>query len=162
MIKHDCMWSLSPTVARQAFSMTALAWVESPLDSSHLFIIPRVMQRDFGLVNRHIRYLGQFDPKEIPFESHPCHVPLLLFYHRTLTNPSPQGKEVFPSYTSLGYPAGFLHVRVVIVARGFQPVFVACSWLPGLCSMASGTHLAMSCTMKTALVWGGSLPVPLP
>jgi hypothetical protein len=59
MIKQDCMWSVSPTVAQQAFSRAALAWVESPLDSSHLFIVPQVMQRNlFGRVNKHIQYLG--------------------------------------------------------------------------------------------------------
>jgi hypothetical protein len=80
MVKRDCIWSVSPTVARQAFTAAALAWAESPLDSSHLFIVPRVMQRDFGRVNRHIIYLGQFDPKELPLQTHPCRVPLLLFY----------------------------------------------------------------------------------
>jgi hypothetical protein len=91
MIKQDCVWSVSPTVARQAFSTAALAWVESPLDSSHLFIVPRVMQRDFGRVNKHIHYLGQYDPKALALPSHPCRVPLLLFYlprhHRALASP---------------------------------------------------------------------------
>jgi hypothetical protein len=80
MVKRHCVWSVSPTVARQAFTTAALAWAESPLDSSHLFIVPRVMQRDFGRVNRHIQFIGQFSPKDLPFLSHPCRVPLLLFY----------------------------------------------------------------------------------
>jgi hypothetical protein len=81
MIKQHCVWSLSPTVARQALTTAALAWAESPLDSSHLFIVPRIMQRDFGRVNRHILYLGQYDPKEMLFlTNHPCRVPLLVFF----------------------------------------------------------------------------------
>jgi hypothetical protein len=59
MIKQDCLWAISPTVARQAISTALSAWVESPLNSSHLFLVPRVMQRDFGRLNRHIQFLGQ-------------------------------------------------------------------------------------------------------
>jgi hypothetical protein len=81
MLQQDYCWSLSPTGARQAFTTAALAWAESPLDSSHLFIIvPRVMRCNFGCVNCHIIFIGQFDPKELTFLSHPCCVPLLLFY----------------------------------------------------------------------------------
>jgi hypothetical protein len=96
MIKQHCIWSLSPTVARQALTTAALAWAESPLDSSHLFIVPRIMQRDFGRVNRHILYLGQYDPKELPFlTNHPSRVPLLVFFlppHRRslITKPAPR------------------------------------------------------------------------
>jgi hypothetical protein len=39
MIKQDCVWSVSPTVARQAFTAAALTWAESPLDSSHLLLL---------------------------------------------------------------------------------------------------------------------------
>jgi hypothetical protein len=93
MLKRHCLWSVSPTVARQAFTTAAQAWVESPLDSSHLFIVPRVMQQDFGRINRHIQYIDQFNPKELPLQSHPSRVPLLLFYlpphSRTLSSQPP-------------------------------------------------------------------------
>jgi hypothetical protein len=101
MLQQHCVWSLSPTVARQAFTTAALAWVESPLNSSHLFIVPRVMQRDFGRVNKHIQYLGQFDPKDLPLSSHhPCRVPLLLFYlppHRRILAPPASRRLDLPS-----------------------------------------------------------------
>jgi hypothetical protein len=100
MLKQPCIWSVSPTVARQAFTTAALAWVKSPLDSSHLFIVPRVMQHNFGRINKHIRYLGQFDPKDLPFISHPCRGPLLLFYlppHCRVLSPAPSRRLDRPS-----------------------------------------------------------------
>jgi hypothetical protein len=104
MLQRDCIWSVSPTTARQAFTTAALAWVESPLDSSHLFIVPRVMQRDFGRINRHIQYIGQFDPKTVPLQSHPCRVPLLIFYlppHRRSLAPRPARRVDLPSFPRL-------------------------------------------------------------
>jgi hypothetical protein len=104
MIRQHCVWSVSPTVARQALTTAALAWAESPLDSSHLFLVPRVMQRDFGRINRHIQYLGQFDPTGIPLQSHPCRVPLLLFYlpphHRCLAPQAPRRVDM-PSFSRM-------------------------------------------------------------
>jgi hypothetical protein len=98
MVKHDCVWSVSPTMAPQAFSTAALAWVKSPLDSSHLFSVPRVMQRDLVPVNKHIRYLGQYDHKELALKAYPFRVPLLLFYlpchHRALASPDLQQMDL--------------------------------------------------------------------
>lgn len=104
MLKRHCVWSVSPTVARQAFTTAALAWVESPLDSSHLFIVPRIMQRDFGRVNWHIIFLGQFDPKTVPHQAHPCRVPLLLFYlppHRRCLESKPAPRLDLPSFPKM-------------------------------------------------------------
>jgi hypothetical protein len=44
-------------VARQAITHALVAWVESPLDSQHLFCIIRVMQRYCGRVKK-ARLLG--------------------------------------------------------------------------------------------------------
>jgi hypothetical protein len=40
-------WILSPGVARKCFTAAIMVWVESPWDSSHLFLIPRIQQRSF-------------------------------------------------------------------------------------------------------------------
>jgi hypothetical protein len=101
MLKPDCIWPVSPTVAQQALTTAALAWAESPLDSSHLFLVPHVLQCDFGCINCHIQYLGQFDPKELPLHSHPCCVPLLLFYlppHRRSICPQASCRMDLPSF----------------------------------------------------------------
>jgi hypothetical protein len=56
-----------------------MAWVESPWDSSHLFLVPRIQQRSFGRVNKHVEFIGQF--KEIPWGStHSPLVPFVLYY----------------------------------------------------------------------------------
>jgi hypothetical protein len=115
MIKQDCVWSLSPTVARQALTAAALAWAESPLDSSHLFIVPRVMQRDFGRVNRHILYLGQFNPKDLAFLAHPCRVPLLLFYlppHRRSLFSTPARRLDLPTFPTFPHPPAWVARQV--------------------------------------------------
>jgi hypothetical protein len=57
-------WVLSPGVARQGFTAAIMAWVESPWDSSQLFVVPRIQQRSLGRVNKHVQFIGQF--KEIP------------------------------------------------------------------------------------------------
>jgi hypothetical protein len=80
LIKQHTFWVVPPSMARQAMSTALMAWVESPLDSSHLFVVPRILQREFGRVNKHIRYIGQFHdlpPASLP--SSPL-VPFSLFY----------------------------------------------------------------------------------
>jgi hypothetical protein len=72
-------WVLSPGVARQGFTAAIMAWVESPWDSSHLFLVPRIQQRSFGRVNKHVEFIGQF--KEIPWgRTHSPLVPFVLYY----------------------------------------------------------------------------------
>jgi hypothetical protein len=60
-------------------SAAALSWVESPLDSEHLFVVPHIHQWDFGHVNKHIVYMGQFDDVPLPPNFSP-YVPFLLFH----------------------------------------------------------------------------------
>lgn len=66
-----------------------LAWAKSPLDSTHTFLIPRILQRSYGRVNKAIVYLGQYSAQDA------CGltllVPLTLFHLpqwvRTLPDP---------------------------------------------------------------------------
>jgi hypothetical protein len=44
MMYTNTLWVLSPDVARQGFTAAIMAWVESPCDSSHLFLVPRIQQ----------------------------------------------------------------------------------------------------------------------
>jgi hypothetical protein len=69
---------LSPGFTRQGFTAAIMAWVEPPWDSSHLFLVPRIQQRRFGCVNKHVEFIGQF--KEIPWgRTHSPLVPFVLF-----------------------------------------------------------------------------------
>ena len=77
LINRYCIWFVSPSLARQAMTAAIQAWCESPLTSSHFFVIPRVLQRDYGRVNKHVDYLGQFDSPDAPL-SHP--LPIVVFF----------------------------------------------------------------------------------
>jgi hypothetical protein len=56
-----------------------MAWVEPPWDSSHLFLVPRIHQKIFGRVNKHVEFIGKF--KEIPWgRAHSHFVPFVMYY----------------------------------------------------------------------------------
>jgi hypothetical protein len=79
LLGQHCLWSLSPTTARQGFTAGVLAWIQRPWESSHIFIVPRLLQRDFGAVNKNIIFCGQHDSLPLPSDFDPL-VPFLLFY----------------------------------------------------------------------------------
>jgi hypothetical protein len=60
----NTFWVLSPGFSRQGFTAAIMAWEEPPWDSSHLFLLPRIQQRSFGCVNKHVEFIGKF--KDIP------------------------------------------------------------------------------------------------
>jgi hypothetical protein len=64
LIHKNTFWVLSPGVSRQCFTAAFMAWVESPWDSSNLFLLPRIQQRSFENVNKYVEFIGQF--KEVP------------------------------------------------------------------------------------------------
>jgi hypothetical protein len=70
---------LSPGVSRQGSTAAIMPRVESPWDSSHLFLVPRIQQRSFRRVNKHVEFIGKF--KEIPWgRAHSPLVPFVLYY----------------------------------------------------------------------------------
>jgi hypothetical protein len=79
LMDTNTFWVLSPGVSRKGFTAAIMAWVESPWYSSHLFLVPRIQQRSFGRVNKHVEFIGQF--KEIPWgRTHSPLVPFVLYY----------------------------------------------------------------------------------
>lgn len=89
LLHQHCLWSLSPTFARQGFLAAVFAWIETSTTASHIFIVPRVMQRDFGRVNKHIVFIGQFHTVPVPTDFDPL-VPFLLFYLPPFSRVLPQ------------------------------------------------------------------------
>jgi hypothetical protein len=65
MMHANTFWVLSPGVSRQNVTSAIMDWVEYPWDSSHLFLVPRIQQRSFGPVNKHVDFIWQI--KEIPW-----------------------------------------------------------------------------------------------
>jgi hypothetical protein len=53
-------WILSPGVARQGLTLASMACVESPWESSHLFLVPMIQHRSFGHVNKHVDLIRKF------------------------------------------------------------------------------------------------------
>jgi hypothetical protein len=76
LMHTNTFWVLSPGVARQGFTAAIMAWVEPSWDSLHLFLVPRIKQRSFGCVNKHMEFIGQF--KEISWGR--AHSPLVHFF----------------------------------------------------------------------------------
>jgi hypothetical protein len=75
LMHTNTFWVLSPGIDRQGFTAAIMAWVEPPWDSLHLFLVPRIKQRSFGRVNKHVEFIGKF--KDIPWGR--THSPLVPF-----------------------------------------------------------------------------------
>ena len=79
LINQFCFWTVSPSLARQAMTQASLAWCESPFTSAHIFIIPRIFQREYGRVNKYFEFLGQHDDPLGPTSPSSHSLPLLVF-----------------------------------------------------------------------------------
>ncbi len=77
LLHRFTLWCPSPQFGRQCILEALLAWVEAPFDSGHLFIIPRIMQRDFGRMAKFVKFIGVF--WDLPLSFVPV-VPFLVFY----------------------------------------------------------------------------------
>ena len=67
MIGQSVMWCVSPSFVRQAILQALAAWVESPIDICHIFIVPRILQRDFGRLSKFVIFGGQYTNLPLPF-----------------------------------------------------------------------------------------------
>lgn len=60
------VWTPQPETARQTIFEVMSQWVELPLTTSALFLVPRVLQREWFSLSSSIESLGQFLPSELP------------------------------------------------------------------------------------------------
>ena len=77
MIHHPVLWCISPSFARQAILQALSSWVESPTTSCHIFLVPRILQRDFGRLSKFVIFCGQYIDLPLPFT--PL-VPFVLYF----------------------------------------------------------------------------------
>lgn len=77
LLHRFTFWCPSPQLGMQCILEALLAWVEFPFDSGHLFILPRIMQRDFGRVAKYVQYIGVFWDLPLPFTPT---VPFVVYY----------------------------------------------------------------------------------
>ena len=77
MFNRFVFWCVSPGFARQAILQALYIWVEAPATCGHIFLVPRLLQRDFGRVSKFVLFGGQHTNIPLPFI--PL-VPFLIYY----------------------------------------------------------------------------------
>ena len=77
LIHQSVLWCISPSFARQAILRALSSWVESPTTSCHIFLVPRIFQRDFRRLSKFVLLSGQYIDLPLPFT--PL-VPFVLYF----------------------------------------------------------------------------------
>ena len=77
MLNSFVFWCPSPGFAKQAILQALSVWIETPTSCGHIFLVPRILQRDFGRLSKFVVYHGQYDNLPLPFT--PI-VPFVLYY----------------------------------------------------------------------------------
>ena len=89
-----------PQVARQVINTVLGYWVEDPQRTSSLFLIPSILQNEWGRVNKHMINLGVYQPDALPFNltlhstipltllSLPCFIPTISHRLDSSSQPS--------------------------------------------------------------------------
>ena len=67
LLCQSVLWCISPSFARQAILQALSVWVESPSSSGHIFLTPRLLQRDYGRLSKFVLFGGQFSNLPLPF-----------------------------------------------------------------------------------------------
>jgi hypothetical protein len=91
IVGRATLWFPAPEWAHQLIDAVVNAWTEQPWGTEAFFIIPRVFQRDWGRVSKHIQELGQHASDTIPDYGETTDIPCILLhlpcYVRTLPLP---------------------------------------------------------------------------
>ena len=77
MLNSFVFWCPSPGFAKQAILQALSVWVEAPTSCGHIFLVPRLLQRDFGRLSKFVLFHGQYNNLPLPFT--PL-VPFVLYY----------------------------------------------------------------------------------
>jgi hypothetical protein len=89
--RRATLWFPAPEWAHQLLEAVIFAWIERPWDTEAFFVVPRVFQRDWGRVSRHIVELGVFPAASVPVyglsTDIPCVILHLPCYVRSLPPP---------------------------------------------------------------------------
>jgi hypothetical protein len=94
------VWSPVPEVARQAIVRFLDIWVEGPTHTSGIFLVPRVLQKDWGYICKHVIVVGEYYPWTLPDScSYNSHIPFVLLYVPRYVRSLPLYSVVKPSLT---------------------------------------------------------------
>jgi hypothetical protein len=61
------IWNPAPELAHQAITTFLDLWVENSSTTAAIFLIPQILQRDWGFLCKHVVKLEVFDPRELPW-----------------------------------------------------------------------------------------------
>jgi hypothetical protein len=110
------IWTPSPEIGRQAVTRVLDYWVEHPHTTNAIFLIPRVLQQDWGYLSRHILEYGVFLPQSLPWGCRyqsliPFCVLYLPCYIRTLPRPNRVEPTAVATKSNRWHGAQADHVR---------------------------------------------------
>jgi hypothetical protein len=81
VLDRSTAWFPPPELARQLLSFLLECWVERPLTTSALIIVPRTVPAFWFGLSRYIRELTMFRPAEFPFVNPPrLDIPIVVLY----------------------------------------------------------------------------------
>lgn len=85
------LWFPAPEWAHQLLDAVVTAWTENPWNTEAFFVVPRVFQRDWGRVSKHIVELGHHAASTIPDYGPDTDIPCIMLhlpcYVRSLPSP---------------------------------------------------------------------------
>jgi hypothetical protein len=75
------LWTPAPELARQALRFFLDSWVEAPWTTAGIFLIPRILQRDWAFLSKHVHEVVVLYPHELPTHlRYDSPIPLVLLY----------------------------------------------------------------------------------
>jgi hypothetical protein len=75
------MWIPTPEIARQTLVKFLDIWVEEATTTGGIFLVPRIMQRDWGNISRHVVEIRTVYPSTLPADcTYPSLIPFVILY----------------------------------------------------------------------------------
>jgi hypothetical protein len=104
VVGRATLWLPAPEWAHQLIDMVLNAWVEQPWDTEAFVLVPRVFQRDWGRVSKHVVELRTHPAAMVPDYGPTTDIPCVLLHlpcyvrsfpplRRMDTSPGPPGGE---------------------------------------------------------------------
>ena len=100
------IWTPTPETARQALTSFLDIWVEGACDTSAIFLIPRILQREWGNISQHVLDKGTFYPSALPAHlAYDSLIPFVLLYVPPYVRTIPDPNRMDANSSGSQYPA---------------------------------------------------------
>ena len=82
IVNHCTLWCPPPETAAQLIYQLLTLYMEAPLTTSMLIVVPRILQRRWGRASRVVQEIGCYSQESVPFANHgrPLPIPIVLLY----------------------------------------------------------------------------------